>query len=103
LLLAFLVGAVASWAKARADEPSWDDKKAALMQGGFAFDPRTVKTERIIPVARPEDKNELDEQADLSADKPRKFVYRASVKTDTCTRHGMRKVSIRGGKSWRCK
>jgi hypothetical protein len=62
-----------------------------------------VKTERILPVARPDIKNELDEQADLNMDDLRKFSRRANMKIDICARYHKSKVSINGGKSWRCK
>jgi hypothetical protein len=32
-----------------------------------------------------------------------KLEKRAEVESNVCTRHNMRKVTIRGGKSWRCK
>jgi hypothetical protein len=62
-----------------------------------------VKTERILPVARPDTKNELDEQADLNMDDLRTFSRRANMKTDICARYHKRRVMIDGGKSWRCK
>jgi hypothetical protein len=62
-----------------------------------------VKTERILPVARPDIKNELDEQADLNMEDLRKFSRRANMKIDICARYHKSKVSINGGKSWRCK
>ena len=82
------------------DDPSWEKaKKDAIM--------RAYQLVRIapvpLPIARPEDKNELDEQADLNMNDLRKFVRRANYKTDICARHHMRKVAVRGGKSWRCK
>jgi hypothetical protein len=75
------------------DEPSWEAKKAALMQ---VFLPPVP-----LPVARPDVKNEIDEQADLNMNDLRKFARRANYKTDICARHHMRKV-IRGN-SWRCR
>jgi hypothetical protein len=112
LLLAFLVGAVATWAEARADDqtiyvvpviPDDATKASALKRAydplAFAPMPRPI----LRPIARPEDKNELDEQADLNMNDLRKFVRRANYKTDICARHHMRKVTIRGGKSWRCR
>jgi hypothetical protein len=77
------------------DEPSWEAKKAALMQ---VFLPPVP-----LPVARPDVKNEIDEQADLNMSDLRKFARRANYKMDICARHHMRKVITRGGNSWRCK
>jgi hypothetical protein len=79
------------------DDPSWEQaKKDAIL--------RAYQLVRIapvpLPIARPEDKNE---QADLNMNDLRKFVRRANYKTDICARHHMRKVMVRGGKSWRCK
>jgi hypothetical protein len=54
--------------------------------------PTPVKTEVILPtvIAKPEE---------LTPKLKRKLV----VERDVCQRHGMRKVTTRGGKSWRCK
>jgi len=92
-------------APAAGQEPSEEAKKAALLQAYEATAPRIVKTDRIVllPVARPDDKNELDEQADLNMDDLRKFARRANYKTDICARYHKHKVMVRGGKSWRCK
>jgi hypothetical protein len=54
--------------------------------------PTPIKTEVILPtvIAKPEE---------LTPKLKRKLV----VERDVCQRHGMRKVTTRGGKSWRCK
>jgi hypothetical protein len=40
----------------------------------------------------------------VQEDKPARRSRRyATVETNVCTRHHMRKVSVRGGRSWRCK
>jgi hypothetical protein len=54
--------------------------------------PKLVKTETILPpiIAKPEE---------ITPKLKRKLV----VERDVCQRHGMRKVTTRGGKSWRCK
>jgi len=75
------------------EEPSWEAKKAALMQ---VFLPPVP-----LPVARPDVKNEIDEQADLNMNDLKKFTRRANYKTDICARHGMHKVTR--GNSWRCR
>jgi len=80
------------------DDPSWEQaKKDAIM--------RAYQLVRIapvpLPVARPKDKNELDEAADLNMDDLRKFARRANFKTDICARYRMRKVVT--GSSWRCR
>ena len=76
------------------EEPSWEAKKAAFMQ---AYSPAPVP----LPAARPDVRNEVDEQADLNMNDLKKFARRANYKTDICARHHMRKV-IRGN-SWRCR
>jgi hypothetical protein len=74
-------------------------------------DPVPVKTETIRPdpapsvpklVALPEDA--LDETGtEPKYSKRMKRQRVASVESNTCTRHHMRKVVTRGGKSWRCR
>jgi hypothetical protein len=94
-IIPFLLAA----APASAEEPNEEAKKAAILR---AYQPVRIAPVPL-PVARPEDKNELDEQADLNMDDLRKFVRRANYKTDICARYHKRKVMVRGGKSWRCK
>jgi hypothetical protein len=72
-----------------------------------------VKTERIIPVAAPEEKNFIDATADTNWDARRKFMNRTFRATrqmladadvrDVCQQHDMHKVITHGGKSWRCR
>lgn len=105
-------------AMAQHEEPSWEVKRAALMRAyetngnrmsGWgmldATEPRVVKTDRIkpttpLPVDKPVQKAE---QPDLNMDDLREFSRKANYKTDICVRHGLHKVMVRGGKSWRCK
>ena len=70
---------------------SEEDKINALKRA-FGI-PVPVKTETIIPVANPNELNEIDRAAVL---KPKPAVI-----VDTCTRHHMHKV-VRGN-SWHCK
>jgi hypothetical protein len=97
-------------------EPSWEVKKAALMDayhangdrmsgwGMYERDtPRVIETKPATPVAKADNKNEVDEQADLNMEDLKKFSRRANYKTDICARHGKHKVMTHGGSSWRCK
>jgi hypothetical protein len=105
LLIPVILLSPPAWAQQ--EEPSWEVKKAALidayhangdrMSGWGMYErdtPRVVQTEPVTPVAKAEVKNELDQQADQQ---PRQV----STKTDICARHGMHKV-IKGD-SWRCR
>jgi hypothetical protein len=87
------------------EEPSWEAKKAALMQayhangdkmsgyGMFdATEPRSIKTDRIPPAPLPAPK-----VAELPT------ASGAPVESNVCTRKGLHKVFTRRGKSWRCK
>jgi hypothetical protein len=65
-------------------------------------EPRPVKTERIV-LNEPEPIQVASAPPEVEAGP----VWRKREKTrrggDVCTRHGMRKVMTRGGKSWRCR
>lgn len=66
--------------------------------------PGVVRTIRVKPTPLPVDKPvQKAEQPDLNMDDLREFSRRANYKTDICARHGLHKVMVRGGKSWRCK
>jgi hypothetical protein len=75
----------------------------------FGLDlPVVVTTERIIPVALPEEKNFIDAAADkTNIDRlQRKWVQLRGDRillNNICEEHGMHKVTTRGGKSWRCR
>jgi hypothetical protein len=50
-----------------------------------------VQTERImVPMPKPPPSPEAE-------------LAKMTSVTDICTRHGLRKVTVRGGKSWRCR
>jgi hypothetical protein len=65
----------------------------------------TVKVEQMLAPAK------VEIEADVSQNKPRvrRIVQaeepapRRTAERNVCTRHGMRKVLTRGGKSWRCR
>jgi hypothetical protein len=76
--------------------PSETEKTDALRRA-MAPIPRVV---RLVPA---EEKNALDEQADLNMGDLRKFSRRFVAKTDVCARHGLHKVVTHGGRSWRCR
>jgi hypothetical protein len=99
-------------------QPSEENKKWFLERGyklnydrmccGFvdapsgADDVRPIKTERIIPVTKAEDKNEIDEAADLQ----QKWVRLRGDRTlpnNVCEEHHMHKVTTSDGRSWRCR
>jgi hypothetical protein len=64
---------------------------------------KPVVTERIVPeapVATPP--VAATEEGEQRPAKKSKQVY-ASAESNVCTRHNMRKVMTRGGKSWRCR
>jgi hypothetical protein len=66
-----------------------------------AADPKPVATERITtpdaPVTVPP---AIAVQEDKPARRSRRY---ATVETNVCTRHHLRRVTTRGGRSWRCK
>lgn len=55
----------------------------------FDVDPKLIQTEVITPPKEEEPKP--------------KVIKEARQENNICTRHGMRKMEIRGGKSWRCR
>ena len=84
---------------AQQEDPSWEAKKATLMQGTkprpivscrFRWRGRKIKTNRI-------------RQRTSTWMTCAKFSRRANMKTDICARYHMHKDSISGGRSWRCK
>jgi hypothetical protein len=75
-------------------------EKADALRRAMAPVPRAIQP---MPVAAAEEKNALDEQADLDMNDLRKFSRRFVMKTDVCARHGLRKVVTHNGRSWRCK
>jgi hypothetical protein len=78
--------------------PSDAEKADAILRQAPV--PRAIQPP-VIKAA--EEKNALDEQADLNMDDLRKFSRRFVMKTDVCARHGLRKVVTHNGRSWRCK
>ena len=78
--------------------PSDAEKADAILKQ--APIPRAIQP---MPVVAAEEKNALDEQADLNMADLRKFSRRFVLKTDVCARHGLRKVVTHNGRSWRCK
>jgi hypothetical protein len=66
-----------------------------LEQMVFDTSPKPVKTEIIIP-PKPEVKVPEVKAAEIPKPESKK-------ESNTCTRHGMHKVSTRGGRSWRCR
>jgi hypothetical protein len=67
-------------------------------------DAKPVKTERIVPVAKPEQFNEIDAQAE---DPQQKWLRLRGDKTfaedNFCARYHMHAVSSKNGKGWRCR
>jgi hypothetical protein len=111
LALLLLVLATPAFAQEPTEEQKINALKHAYELSSGATDVRPVKTERIIPVAAPEEKNAIDKTADDEA--RRLAVHRAlyavrqmivdKKEQDVCERHGMHKVLLNGGKSWHCK
>jgi hypothetical protein len=71
-----------------------------------------VKPEKVVPVAAPEEKNEVDKAADTNENARQRFMNRtlratkqqlAESKSDLCERHHMHKVFTPDHKSWHCK
>lgn len=92
----------------------WALKRAYQLNGNSMVGPtidlsretpgaNAVKTERVMPVVKTEDKNELDEAADLNMNDLREFSRRFNMKTDVCARYHMHKVTTPDGKSWHCR
>jgi hypothetical protein len=112
--------AAAAQVKAEAEfDAAWDD--TLRMSGATALrkanqerfvspEPRVVSTERVVPepaatpapaptVVPPIIRANVEEDDDPKPRRARKHTTRR----DVCARHNMRKVLIRGGKSWRCR
>ena len=59
-----------------------------------------VKTERIIPLTDPDTLNAIDARALKVTEQ----TEAAQVsRPDVCRRHGLRKVTTEGGRSWHCR
>ena len=109
--LLLLVLAAPAFAQEPTEEQKINALKHAYELSSGATDARPVKTERIIPVAAPEEKNAIDKTADDEA--RRLAVHRAlyavrqmivdKKEQDVCERHGLRKVEEKGGKTWKCR
>ena len=71
---------------------------------GENLDANTVKVERIIPLTDPATLNAIDARAlkvtEQTEAAPREASWRSG---DVCRRHGLRRVTTEGGKSWRCR
>jgi hypothetical protein len=85
----------------------WALKRGYQLNGssvGPTIDLTAEKPDSIIVktvVVKPGEPNEIDKQAD--AEPVRQIQAQAPVETNTCTRHGMRKVTTQDGKSWHCR
>jgi hypothetical protein len=70
-------------------------------------DPKPVLTERVMPdvpaAVPPVVVQEDEEQPAVKRRHHRIRTASADTGSNVCTRHNMRKVVTRGGKSWRCK
>ena len=96
-------------------DAAWDDTlrmsgatalRKANQERFVSTEPRPVTVERVLPepaatptVVPPVIRANVEEDDDP---KPRRARKRTEQR-DVCTRHHMRKVLIRGGKSWRCR
>jgi len=92
-----LLTLLASTAAAQQYIPSEAEKVAALKRAYELTEPRAVKTDRIMPAVDPSEVNAIDRQ---TAPTPRPKPVKVA-ETNTCTRHGLRKVVT--GSSWRCR
>ena len=82
------------------DEPAPLKKQDRLKTVEPVPVPMPVKTETIA-LAKP------DEPVEKKRSEPKKKTEKptrtASAERNVCTRHGMRKVTTHGGRSWRCR
>jgi hypothetical protein len=68
---------------------------------------KLVQTERIMPdAAEPVQTamippRQTDDEEEVVRPR-RRYASRSTARGDVCTRHGLKKVITRGGKSWRC-
>ena len=67
---------------------------------GENLDANPVKTERIIPLTDPETLNAIDARALKVTDQTEAAPI---SRPDICRRHGLRKVTTEGGRSWHCR
>jgi hypothetical protein len=63
-------------------------------------DPVPVKTETVV-MTQPDDQIDVKKKAEPK--KPEKPTKTAMAEHDVCTRHGLHKIWIRHGRSWRCR
>ena len=67
---------------------------------GENLDANPVRTERIVPLTDPDTLNAIDARALKVTEQtePAPVIHQ-----DVCRRHGLRRVTTEGGKSWRCR
>jgi len=99
-------------------EPTYEDKvnalKAAYRLNGNSMDGNG----RMIDMTNPDTLNAYSALREADANPPpdmslifpkldrpvkHKALKHRAKRGDVCSRHGLRKVTVRGGKSWRCK
>ena len=64
------------------------------------LDANPVKTERIIPLTDPDTLNAIDARALKVTEQAEPVPV---IHQDVCRRHGLRRVTTEGGRSWRCR
>jgi len=82
----------------------WALKRAFQLNGNsMVGNNRMVDVSGETPFANPVVTERVTVTIPAPAPSPEAQLAKLASVTDTCTRHGLRKVTIRGGKSWRCK
>lgn len=89
---------------ANAFETRYVDLGAAKKQDKLSLEPEIVRTVPIVPVEKPVEKLVTAAVEEPTPEERPAARHRqpVTVESNLCTRHGLRKVITRGGKSWRC-
>ena len=113
LVITFAVGRSPSPAQDRKAFEAWAERLADDQPLKKADQIRVVSTERIVvepivkEVAVPTKVPPIIQTDEDRGEKPKKrrhhHIRVANAESNVCTRHGKRKVTTHGGKSWRCR
>ena len=85
-------------------DDAWKDIAGPIMLKSALtkpLEPKIVTTQAVTEIVLPEIIAKPEELTPKL--KKKLIVYRPAKKRDVCARHGMRKVPIRHGRSWRCR
>lgn len=105
----FIVAALAAYAPKATPRPTAEHKYVEALQGKDDFDvrfgdnPVTIRRVRTVQILAPPVSVLTPPVEEALKPEPPKKRARLAAVGDICSRHNMKKVYTRGGKSWRCR